>query len=450
MGTSRVDSGYREGERSGIRIRLVRNFEITELDMNDEIPAWLKAVQNGSIGEARTRAFLLDRFWVLERSVDIDGADFIIERRLTRQTLLDRAPPRFGVVQVKFFASAGTTQYVHEEYVKDPEGKPRSEFFLICHTGDEEEARAFLMTAQDIVDTFEVVTEGTREGKYRIGGAQLLGSNQFAISNRRRALDRVERALQAADFATNRSFMSWLLPSARLDAAAIDPLYREPIDNNWGDIPTGFLDLKKTAQRAMFDLEEIHEKLGKIVESTDPEDAFKVLKKVDYECRSGYGWNVSLPDDLFNSDFQQVAREHKEKVTALRSRGLLDAFLGFNETLKNQFAMFLAPLMPIAGDRAHVVSVRYDPETLTNVFVQSRVEDAEKYWDGTANQAVRRADGVIEAKPGLIRYWWIPGIYAADEALIAKGWESYVKEKFWSPYRDLMNALYAIHFGDPD
>ena len=34
-----------------------------------EVPApSLKRAQNGSIGEARSRGFLLNRFWVLERS----------------------------------------------------------------------------------------------------------------------------------------------------------------------------------------------------------------------------------------------------------------------------------------------------------------------------------------------------------------------------------------------
>jgi hypothetical protein len=68
-------------------------INVSEHPEND-YPAWLKTMQNGSIGEARARAFLLDRFWVLERSVDIDGADFIIQRRLTEKTLLDREAPR--------------------------------------------------------------------------------------------------------------------------------------------------------------------------------------------------------------------------------------------------------------------------------------------------------------------------------------------------------------------
>ena len=69
---------------------------------------WLKIMQNGTIGEARAKAFLIDRFWILERSVDIDGADFIIQRRITKSNILDRNPPRFGVVQVKFFDSEMT------------------------------------------------------------------------------------------------------------------------------------------------------------------------------------------------------------------------------------------------------------------------------------------------------------------------------------------------------
>lgn len=55
-------------------------------------PAWLKRMENGSVAEARTRAFLMDRFWILERSVDVQGADFIIQRRLTSKNLLDDDP----------------------------------------------------------------------------------------------------------------------------------------------------------------------------------------------------------------------------------------------------------------------------------------------------------------------------------------------------------------------
>ena len=55
-------------------------------DLKKDIP-WLKRMENGTIGETRTKAFLLDRFWVLERSVDIEGADFLIQRKIFRDEL---------------------------------------------------------------------------------------------------------------------------------------------------------------------------------------------------------------------------------------------------------------------------------------------------------------------------------------------------------------------------
>jgi hypothetical protein len=76
---------------------------------------------------------LLERFWILERSADVDGADLIIQRRLINRSLLDRTPPRVGLIQAKFFADSATTHYVHCEYVTTSEGKPRTEFFVICH-----------------------------------------------------------------------------------------------------------------------------------------------------------------------------------------------------------------------------------------------------------------------------------------------------------------------------
>ncbi|NHQ60156.1 hypothetical protein G9409_06050 [Chlorobium sp. BLA1] len=73
--------------------------------MDDKIPSWLKAMQNGALGEVRAKAFLMDRFWILERSIDIDGADLIIQRRITNKNLLDKNPPILGFIQVKFFES---------------------------------------------------------------------------------------------------------------------------------------------------------------------------------------------------------------------------------------------------------------------------------------------------------------------------------------------------------
>ena len=89
--------------------------------MKTHSPTWMKIMQNGTIGEMRTKSFLIDRFWILERSVDIDGADFIIQRRLTNKSILDKDPTRFGVIQAKFFESQKTNQYINRDYILDSE-----------------------------------------------------------------------------------------------------------------------------------------------------------------------------------------------------------------------------------------------------------------------------------------------------------------------------------------
>lgn len=162
-------------------------------------------MQNGSIGEARTRSFLLDRFWVLERSVDIKGADFIIQRRITSTNLLDKSPPRFGIVQTKFFASPKTTHDIHLGYLTDKDGETRKEFFLVCHTGTEENATTYLLTAEDLLKNFEQI-----DGKVKLPGSVVLGSPRYQVQSPNFALDRMERTLALADFAKNRHFLSWL------------------------------------------------------------------------------------------------------------------------------------------------------------------------------------------------------------------------------------------------
>ncbi|HHQ6539100.1 TPA: hypothetical protein ACSTJY_004512 [Serratia fonticola] len=116
--------------------------------MNSNQPPWLKAMQNGAIGEARAKVFLLNRFWVLERSVDIDGADFIIQKLLSGKNILDSQASKLGVIQVKFFGTEATTHYIHKEYVVNEKHEPRIDFFLLCHSGEENDESTFLITSE--------------------------------------------------------------------------------------------------------------------------------------------------------------------------------------------------------------------------------------------------------------------------------------------------------------
>ncbi len=82
-----------------------------------EYKYWEKRVDNGTIGEVRTKELIIDRFWVLERSIDRDGADFLIQRKLTSISSID--PPRFGIIQSKFRENIERIIEIKKKYVND-------------------------------------------------------------------------------------------------------------------------------------------------------------------------------------------------------------------------------------------------------------------------------------------------------------------------------------------
>lgn len=101
--------------------------------MSENQPNWLKSIQNGQLGEARAKALLLNRFWVLERSVDTESADYLIQRRefkINNSCL--------GIVQVKYLREINRPLYITKEDVVGEDSIPRKDFFLLLFTGNED------------------------------------------------------------------------------------------------------------------------------------------------------------------------------------------------------------------------------------------------------------------------------------------------------------------------
>jgi hypothetical protein len=417
--------------------------------VDDIFPPWLKAMQNGSIGEARTRAFLLDRFWVLERSADIDGADFIIQRRLTSQNLLDRNPPRFGVVQAKFFAGPDTTHFVPKPYLVDKDNQIRKEFFLLCHNGTADKARSFLLTADDLVKDFD--TEET--GKVKIPGRILLNEPKFEVKAHDLALDRMERTLSLAEFTNNRAFLSWFIPHVEFDPSNIDPTYQEPIDNWWGDIPPAFAEMRRTAQKAIYCLDEARDPLQEIVKSSDPEYALSLAEQFFASHGSRDNVSVALPNDLYDQDFHTVVLQHKKRVTTLRDAGLLDAFVLLKKQMFEQVVGDLAPKLPLNKNTVQQITIRYDPKDFSGVQTISSFVPAEQF---ARKPAEIDRWGLVpldlhvwsqEAEPGRIIYCWTPGRYAFQDKETNEDWLSYFRDKGFTPIANIMDIIYVQRFG---
>jgi hypothetical protein len=426
-------------------------------------PAWLVRMENGSIGEARTRAFLLDRFWILERSVDVEGADLIIQRRLTTQNLLDTEPPRLGVVQVKFFQDAGTSQYIHREYVVGPDGKPRKEFFVLCHTGTEDAKRMFFLSAEVIEADFKVVKKPAKQaGKYILSGAAILGSQKYEVVQPSLVLDRIERALRNAGFASNRKFLSWALPVFSEVNPAIKPDYEEPLHNWYGDIPEAFAEMKKNASRSLLDVEEFADLLREIVLADDPEQACDAAEAIG----TTHGYRVEIPDNLHDEDMFGVVKEHKRRLATLKASGLLDRYFRLQRIAGEAIISDLLPRVPLRNETdVCVLTTHYEPDSLAFTKLAVRVvpktdkllAQSKDVSDVGDDDRTDRFVGerVLSESPGKVCVCYSPHRHvhrisprrAYVEDFESLPWVERLKASVWQPVEPIMDAVFRQRFG---
>jgi hypothetical protein len=422
--------------------------------LGESKPSWLTIQEHGVLAEARTRAFLLERFWVLDRSVDIEGADFIIQRRLTNRSILDPSPPRFGFIQAKFYSNASTTQYIHKEYVLDSAGIPRMEFFLMCHTGTEDGKRSFVLSADDIKSHFrETAAEHSRPGRFVLPGRDIL-VQRFEVLDQARVLNQIDKALHDADFYKNRSFLSWALP--RSDSSApILPMYEETIDNWLGDIPQEFEKVRERARRAQWDLEEVLNKLREIEVSPDPE---RVLTLAE-DLQDDYRGQVSLPD-LWDEDFFVATQYHKKRYDQLNQAGLLGAHAALRRVTTRKMIDEIAPKMPMGRDVVYVLRLRYDPATLLLVHLESRFEESLALLPTrppdtnlSLPEDIPTPRGLLTSAPGEIELYLIPGRYGYDRFEKGKWiathepWEEKIAGLVAGAVGELLMAVLDLRFG---
>lgn len=373
--------------------------------MMAELPAWLKRMENGAIGESRARAFLSDRFWILDRSVDVDGADYLIQRRLTGRNFLDETPPRLGVIQAKFLQDARTTHYIDSGYVLDRSGSPYSEFYLLLHSGREDGQRLFLLSASQIAADFAVVgPDKTNAGKFSIPGAALLASPRYEVLDKKRALDRIEHSLEMADFARNRQYLgssAYAFVSPAVEQIQDD--YQVPLDteNYYGDLRDEFFRYKKRVQRTLSELEEVTSALARMVQSSDPIEVLDLYETHVSQHMGAYGLQFSKRE-LYDDDFFSAALRHKKKLTRLRELGLEGTYLRLRAEYWRWLRTDLWRKAPLVAGAQYVVEVRFDPATLEHGSFSSVV--AEPSPAGRAALSSRSEDAAVSVLgPGHMR-----------------------------------------------
>lgn len=321
----------------------------------------LKSMEHGVLGEARAKAFLLERFWVLERSVDVQGADYLIQRRLTDRNFMDRSPPKLGVVQVKYVQDGDTYLSISKDYACNENGQPYNEFFLLIFTGRESNSRSFLLSSKDLLDLADEKIKSVKTN-LRVKASLIVDSRNHEILNHTLALDRIDHALKNADFLTNRRFLG-ATTYVKISPDHIDHDLLLPLDNHYADIGKAFYDEKKKLQRTVFDAEDIVEAMQNMLRATDPEAAFRIYEEELWQ-HVGSGRGIVIDADFFNDeDFLDAVQNHKQRLEAIRSHGVEASFFALLNRMEVEIPRRVAKMK--LGDNARVrISVTYDSKTL--------------------------------------------------------------------------------------
>lgn len=331
--------------------------------MRNEHPPWLKAMQNGALGEARTKSFLMDRFWILERSVDIEGADFLIQRRLQGRSILDNQPPRFGIIQSKFSQDVRTQHKLQEEYVVDKSGKPYMEFFLIVNVGYEDSQKMCLLSAQDIIDNFTT----NKSGQYLISTNKII--QDFLIVNKKRSLDYIESSIQCVEFYKNRIYVFSELNSVKPDLNAIHPDFTREIDYTDGNISDLFREQKVKAYDFICEIEKIHTQLLKFIQEINPIESCYIAEIFNHHYRGG----IKTPQ-IFDEDFYYKAKRYLKQIDNLKNEGILESYLSIKELIRNNVNSFLlSNICNVELTSQHIISIKYNSIDFSDLKVNNEI-----------------------------------------------------------------------------
>ncbi len=291
------------------------------------------------------------------------------------------------------------------------------------------------------------LVEHNDSSKYRISGADLIKNDKYLVKSNKNTLDRIENQLSLADFTKNRSYLAWQLPRSNIDEDAILPDYKEPIDNWWGDIPSGFVQIKKTAYSAMFKVEEIYNKLKDITEEVDPIKTLEIIDDIRYECRDGHGeWSISLPNDLYDEEFESACNQHIKIVSQLRKDGLLDNFLKSKSSLRSSVSDYICSNLPINPNTVHSVIINFKLENLQITEFKHNLVSADKYW--SVSQVLNKFgyidvpeyDGIKNISQGKFECFWLPGRIHIKEKY-KSNIEEFYKEQDFRIYLNCMSKI---------
>lgn len=323
-------------------------------------------MEHGALGEARVRAILLERFWVLHRSVDVDGTDYLVQVRPRSLARFLDAPIQLVRIQAKFVEHDNAHVYVPRRYVLDGGGMPYPLFFLLLSTGRTEAQQLFVLDATEIARDFQVGS-GNRANYFSIPAMKVFRSGRYEVASQTLMLDRIERAILEADRPTRSNFFGVVAPP---EIGTLDADYTIPLANWYGDFGDALREVKQGIRAAMYDMEDTLAVFRKILASGDPVEAEVLLDESavrdfldhgpDHSLGFSFGSHSVLNEDLFGA-----ARDFRRRLDRLRAAGLEVQYVRLFAEIDGAVQRSLRGRPPTPVGRSLSWTLTYDPVALS-------------------------------------------------------------------------------------
>lgn len=217
----------------------------------------IKRMENSSIGELRTRELLIDRYWILERYIDFEGADTLIQRKMSYFGSI--YPTRLGIIQSKFRLDITEGIEINGKFVLDEDKNIRNEFFLFVHTGFEDKKKTFFLTAEGIVENFKL-----KDGYYKV-----IVKDDYEIDNIKNVLEKIQSKLESVDLVRNRTYVAdYFTGSSKIDDILED--YNLRLTKESEEIIDFHKKIKSYANECLKDIYSQVSEINEIMHEKDP------------------------------------------------------------------------------------------------------------------------------------------------------------------------------------
>ncbi len=122
----------------------------------------------------------------------------------------------------------------------------------------------------------------------------------------------------------------------KLEIDEIDDYYTDEIDNFYCNIKDYVFDLKKSAQRLLYDIDDVVDILKNILEEKDPYEIVELCDNLGGYI-NGFGQITFTPKDLYDqSDFVKALEEYKHKKELLSNKDAFQLYDLINSDIKEK------------------------------------------------------------------------------------------------------------------